>query len=165
MGNKTTWALRVVLVLVFAGSLFVQAVMVPLIYLDAAEPDQPVEPLGIAVVAVLVAGVLCCQVVMVCVWRLVTLVRRGTVFSTAAFRFVDVIIASIACVSLLLFTLGALAAPGEDVAPGVVLLIGGFGLAVAGIALVVAVLRALLAQAVATYREAADLRAELDEVI
>jgi hypothetical protein len=51
------------------------------------------------------------------------------------------------------------------VAPGVVLLIGGFAVCVAGVALIVRVLRLLLAQAVARDVEAQHLRAELDEVI
>jgi Na+-transporting methylmalonyl-CoA/oxaloacetate decarboxylase gamma subunit len=51
------------------------------------------------------------------------------------------------------------------VAPGVVLLIGGLAVLVAGVGLVVVVLRMLLAQAVARDTEAHHLRAELDEVI
>jgi hypothetical protein len=51
------------------------------------------------------------------------------------------------------------------VAPGIVLLIGGVGLAVLGVALIVLVLRMLLAQAVARDVEAARMRAELAEVI
>jgi hypothetical protein len=46
-----------------------------------------------------------------------------------------------------------------------VLLIGGAGVLVAGIALIVLVLRMLLAQAVARDAEAHHLQAELDEVI
>jgi hypothetical protein len=46
-----------------------------------------------------------------------------------------------------------------------VLLIGGAAALVAGIALMVLVLRMLLAQAVARDAEAHDLQAELDEVI
>jgi hypothetical protein len=105
------------------------------------------------------------QVTAVCVWKLLTMVRRGTVFSDAAFRFVDVICGVIVVASLLAFALGVVLAPGEDVAPGVVLLIGGFGVCVAGVALIVRVLRLLLAQAVARDVEAQHLRAELDEVI
>jgi Protein of unknown function (DUF2975) len=58
-----------------------------------------------------------------------------------------------------------LLAPGEAVAPGIVLLIGGLGVMVAGGALIVLVLRMLLAQAVARDAEAVHLQAELDEVI
>ena len=102
---------------------------------------------------------------MVCIWRLLTMVRRGTVFSHAAFRCVDVVIGAIAVASLLLFGLGVLLAPGEAVAPGMVLLIGGAGGVVAGIALVVVVMRQLLAQAVARDLEAHHLQAELDAVV
>jgi Protein of unknown function (DUF2975) len=40
-------------------------------------------------------------VVAVCVWRLLTRVRRGTVFSDAAFRYVDVIFVAVGTASLL----------------------------------------------------------------
>ena len=160
MGNPTVLALRIVIAMVLAGSLFVQVVMVPLLWMDLDEAPAGVRT---PVVAIVVLGIVCAQVVAVCVWKLVTLVRRGTVFSDAAFRFVDVI--TVAVASLLAFALGVVLAPGEDVAPGVVLLIGGFGVCVAGVALIVRVLRLLLAQAVARDAEAHHLRAELDEVI
>jgi hypothetical protein len=93
------------------------------------------------------------------------MVRRGTVFSGAAFRFVDIIIGAIAAASLLLYLLGVVLAPGGTVAPGIVLLVGGAATVVAGIALVVVVMRSLLSQAVARDLEASHLRAELDEVV
>ena len=49
--------------------------------------------------------------------------------------------------------------------PGVTLIMGGIGVAILGVALIVLVLRMLLAQAVARDVEAAQLRADLDEVI
>jgi len=162
MGTVTVQALRVVLALGLAGSLVVQVVMVPLLGADLTDAPPGVRPLLLGYV---VLGVVTVQVTMVCVWRLVTMVRRGTVFSAAAFRYVDVVVAAVATAALLTFALGAALAPGEDVAPGVVLLLGGLGLLVAGVALVVLVLRALLAQAVARDVEATHLRAELDEVI
>jgi hypothetical protein len=115
------------------------------------------------VIAVL--GVVTVQVVLVCVWRLVTMVRRGTVFSHAAFRYVDVVTGAFVAAALLVFALGVVLAPGEAVAPGVVLLLGGVGLAVLGVALIVLVLRMLLAQAVARDVEATRMQAELAEVI
>jgi hypothetical protein len=111
------------------------------------------------------------QITAVCVWRLVSMVRRGTVFSHAAFRYVDVVFGAVAAASLLTFGLAvALASvnrsiPGDAVAPGIVLLICGAAVIVAGIALIVLVLRMLLAQAVARDTEAQHLQAELDEVI
>jgi hypothetical protein len=49
--------------------------------------------------------------------------------------------------------------------PGVTVIMAGIGVAILGVALLVLVLRTLLAQAVARDVEAARLRAELDEVI
>jgi hypothetical protein len=165
MGNLTIVALRIVLVSAFAGSLFVQAVMLPLVFRDMDGADREVLDLRMPLVTILVLGIVTTQVVMACLWRLVTMVRRGTVFSDAAFRYVDIIIGAVAAASLLMFTLGVLLAPGESVAPGIVLLIGGAATVIAGIALVVVVMRSLLAQAVARDVEANHLRAELDEVI
>ncbi|GAA3271081.1 DUF2975 domain-containing protein [Paenarthrobacter aurescens] len=163
MGKLSILALRVVIALVLAGSLFVQLRMVPLLSIDLSEAGAPDGP-RIALLAIVVLGILCVQVVAVCVWRLLTMVRRGTVFSHRAFRFVDIIFGAIAFAAVLMFGIAVILAPGET-APGVVLLICGAALMIGGVALVVLVMRTLLAQAVARDVEAAGLRAELDEVI
>jgi len=163
MGKLTILALRIVIAMVLAGSLFVQLWMVPLLSTDLVEAGAPDGP-RIALLVIVVLGILCAQVVAVCVWRLLTMVRRGTVFSHGAFRFVDVIFGAIAAAAVLMFGIAVILAPG-DIAPGVVLLICGAALMIGGVALVVLVMRTLLAQAVARDVEAAGLRAELDEVI
>lgn len=163
MGKLTILALRIVIAMVLAGSLFVQVRMVPLLSNDLVEAGAPDGP-RIALLVIVVLGILCVQVVTVCVWRLLTMVRRGTVFSHGAFRFVDVIFGAIAAAAVLMFGIAVILAPG-DIAPGVVMLICGAALMIGGVALLVLVLRTLLAQAVARDVEAAGLRAELDEVI
>ena len=166
MGKLTVLALRIVLAMVLAGSLFVQAVMVPLLATDLKEDFNPdVADVRAPIIVITVLGFVIIQVTAVCVWRLLTMVRRGTMFSHAAFRYVDVIIGAAAAASLLTLALGVTLAPGEAVAPGIVLLIGGAAVGVAGIALVVLVMRMLLAQAVARDAEAHHLQTELDEVI
>jgi len=165
MGTWTVLALRIVLAMLLAGSLFVQVVMAPLLAIDLNELDPDYAYLRTPLVVIPVLGIVTIQVTLVCVWRLLTMVRRGTVFSHAAFRYVDVVIAAIATASLLTFALGVVLAPGEAVPPGMVLLIGGAAVLVAGTALIVLVLRLLLAQAVARDAEAQHLQAELDEVI
>ena len=114
---------------------------------------------------VLFLGVLTVQVALVCIWQLLTMVRRDTVFGATAFRYVDVIIGAAVAATLLAMVLSFVLAPGEAVAPGVVLLIVIGGMGTAGIALLVLVLRVLLAKAVALDTTATTLRAELDEVI
>ncbi|MEU2184691.1 DUF2975 domain-containing protein [Streptomyces thermolilacinus] len=158
MGNLPVLGLRAVLVMLLAGSLFVQAVMVPLLAADLEEVGGDLAHLRVPVLVILLLGIVTAQVVLVCVWRLVTMVRRGTVFSHDAFRYVHIVIGAMVAAALLVFALGTLLAPGEAVAPGVVLLVGGVGVAILGVALVVLVLRMLLAQAT-------GMRAELEEVI
>ncbi|MEV0301518.1 DUF2975 domain-containing protein [Streptomyces prasinus] len=165
MGKLTVLALRAVLVVLLAGSVFVQAVMVPLLAMDFDDADAALASVRTPVIVIVVLGVVTAQVVLVCVWRLVAMVRRGTVFSLGAFRYVHVVIGAFVAAAFLVFALAVVLAPGEAVAPGVVLLLGGVVVAILGVALVVLVLRMLLAQAVARDIEAARMRAELAEVI
>ncbi|HEU0088567.1 MAG TPA: DUF2975 domain-containing protein [Pseudonocardiaceae bacterium] len=163
MGKLTVRALRVVLVVVLAGTVFVQALMVWTL-VSGSDPEDgslPLTPLRV----ITILGIGTVQVIGVCVWRLATMVRRGTVFSHAAFRYVDVVIGAIVAAALVWFAVTALNAPGQRDDPGVTLIMGGVGVAILGVALIVLVLRMLLAQAVARDGEAAQMRAELDEVI
>ncbi len=165
MGKLTVLALRIVLALVLVGSLYVQVVMMPLLASDLEEFGPDSAGRHAALVAIPVLGIVTVQVTLVCVWRLLTMVRKGTVFSHGAFRYIDIIFGAVMAASALMFGLAVVLAPGEAVAPGIVLLVCGASLMIAGAALIVLVLRALLAQAVARDAEAHHLRSELDEVI
>ncbi|MDX3667360.1 DUF2975 domain-containing protein [Streptomyces europaeiscabiei] len=165
MGKLAMLALRAVIVGLFAGSVFVQAVMVPLLATDLEGLDADVAQVRTPTLVIVVLGVVTVQIVLVCVWRLVTMVRRDTVFSHAAFRYVHGVIGAMVAASALVFALGVVLAPGEAVPPGIVLLLGGVALAVLGMALIVLVLRMLFAQAVTRDIEATRMRAELAEVI
>ncbi|MEU7280981.1 DUF2975 domain-containing protein [Streptomyces sp. NPDC045431] len=158
MGKLTVLALRAVLVVLLAGSVFVEAVMVPLLAIDLRQLNPEYAYLRAPLLAIMFLGAVTFQVVLVCVWRLVTMVRRGTVFSHAAFRYVDVVTGAFVAAALLVFALAVVLAPGEAVAPGIVLLVCGVSLAALGVALIVLVLRMLLAQAT-------RMQAELAEVI
>ncbi|MEV4561714.1 DUF2975 domain-containing protein [Kitasatospora sp. NPDC049285] len=163
MGKLAVRALRAVLAVVLTGSVLVQVLMVWTL-VSGSDPEDGSVPLT-AFRVITVLGIGAAQTALVCVWRLVTMVRRGTVFSHASFRYVDVIIGAIVAVALLWFAVAAVNAPGQRDDPGVTLIMGGIGLAIPGVALIVLVLRMLLAQAVARDVEAAQMQAELDEVI
>jgi hypothetical protein len=141
MDRATILALRIVIALALAGSVVVQAMIVPAIWLDLVG-----APLGIriTVVTIVFLGVFTIQVFAVCVWMLLAKVRRGSVFSESSFVYVHVI---------------------GEAAPGIVGLVGGAGLVLGGMALLVVVMKALLRQAIEREREAKALRAELDEVV
>lgn len=156
MGKLTVQALRAVLMVVLVGTVLVQALML-WVLVSGSDPEDGSMPLTALRVIVLL-GMVAAQVALVCVWRLVAMVRKGTVFSHAAFRYVDGVIGAIVAAALLWFAVTAVNAPGQREDPGVTVIMAGVGVAILGVALVVLVLRMLLAQA-------AGMRAELDEVI
>ncbi|MFD9244031.1 DUF2975 domain-containing protein [Streptomyces sp. NPDC059556] len=163
MGKLAVRALRAVLAVVLAGTVLVQVLMV-WVLVSGSDPEDgslPLTPLRVIVAL----GMVVAQVALVCVWRLVAMVRRGTVFSLAAFRYVDGVIGAIVAAALLWFAVTAINAPGQRDDPGVTVIMGGIGVAILGVALIVLVLRMLLVQAVDRDVEAARMRAELDEVI
>ena len=168
MGRQAILALRIVLALALLGSLFVQCVMTPVVWRDnGGEPTW--ARVLITVIAVL--GIATLQVTAVCIWQLLSMVSSGTVFSHAAFRYVDVVIGAITTAAVLVAAIAVIAAvrnrtvEGDEIAPGVVGLILGLSLVIAGVALIVVVLRALLAQATALDLRTRSLQAELDQVI
>ncbi|MGV9892605.1 DUF2975 domain-containing protein [Streptomyces sp. NPDC003395] len=161
MGKLAVRALRAVLAVVLAGTVLVQVLMV---WALATDPEDGSLPLA-AFRVITMLGMGTAQVAVVCVWRLVAMVRRGTVFSDAAFRYVDGVIGAITAAALLWFTVTAVNAPGQREDPGVTVIMGGIGVAILGVALIVLVLRMLLAQAVARDAEASRMQAELDGVI
>jgi hypothetical protein len=100
---------------------------------------------------------LCVQVVIVCVWRLLTLVGRDRIFSEGSLGWVDAIVAAIAAGWLLLFAFFVyVGARADD--PGNLLLLMVLLLAGAVLGLLMVVMRALL-------RQAASLRTDMDAVI
>jgi Protein of unknown function (DUF2975) len=163
MGKLTVRALRAVLTVVLTGTVLIQVLMVWTL-ISGDDPEDGSLPLT-SLRLITILGLVAVQVALVCVWRLVTMVRRGTVFSHAAFRYVDIVIGAIVAAALVWFTVTAINAPDQRDDPGVTLIMGGIGVAILGVALIVLVLRMLLAQAVARDVEATQLKAELNEVI
>lgn len=163
MGKLTVHALRAVLAAVLTGTVLIQVLMVWTL-IGGSDPEDGSLPLT-SLRLITILGMVTVQVALVCVWRLVTMVRRGTVFSHAAFRYVDIVIGAIVAAALVWFTVTAINAPDQHDDPGVTLIMGGIGVAILGVALIVLVLRTLLAQAVARDVEATQLKAELNEVI
>jgi len=163
MGKLTVCALRTVLAVVITGTVLIQMLMVWTL-ISGNDPEDGSLPLT-SLRLITILGMVTVQVALVCVWRLVSMVRRGTVFSHAAFRYVDIVIGAIVVAAVVWFTVTAINAPGQRDDPGVTLIMGGIGVAILGVALIVVVLRMLLVQAIARDDEAMQLKAELSEVI
>lgn len=168
MKNWVGQLLRGIIAIALAGSLVAQAAMVLLLF---SETDDVPRAARLAIALIGLLGVGCLQLIAVCVWKLLTMVRRGTVFSDASFRYVDCIIAAIAAGGVLIFAIGVVAryanhsAPADVVAPGMVGFVCGMSLVAFGVAMVVYVMRTLLTQAVSLDSQTKRLQSELDEVI
>ena len=161
MGRATILVLRALIAIALLGSVAVQALVAPMLWLDLGAEELWGR---IAIVGLIVLGVGTMQVFGICVWMLLTRVRRGSIFSASSFRLVDVVIGAILAAAVLTFAFAALLAPG-DAAPGIVALIGGAGLVLCGMALLVVVMKALLRQAIDRDVEARSLRSELDNEV
>lgn len=168
MNVLATGLLRVVLVFMFLGVLLAQLWVLPDISRSLAHQYPEAAHLRSPTLVTAILALVAAQLVLVCVWRLLTLVRRDTVFSTEAFQWVDVIIgaaggAGVLALGLLLWLTWQTTQTGLQ--PGIALVLLGSAVLAAGIALLVGILRSLLAKAVGLKGEATTLRAELDEVV
>ena len=149
--------LRVLLGALFLFLVAFQTLSLPGMFWHWAREDPDFEPLKWPMLLTSVAVVLCVQVVIVCTWRLLTMVKDDRIFSDESFRWVDVIVgaivvAEVAMASLLVY----LYFTWDDPGMGVLLMLGMLGGAVVGLLLVV--MRALL-------RQATNLRTDMEAVI
>ena len=149
--------LRILLALAFAALVLAQVAFLPALSGAMAQDSPELAYLRWPTLVVAVLGLGCVQVVIVCTWKLLTLVEDDRIFSAASMVWVDAIVGAIAAAWLLLlgtfvWSLVSVGLPG----PPLVLLL----LLVAGavVGLLVVVMRALLQQAT-------TLRADLETVI
>lgn len=156
--------LKVLLVLFFAGLVVAELLSVPGEFMQMAREIRP-EFMHIPwlMLAFSILVLVAVQVILVCIWRLLDMVRTDLIFSRQAFVWVDVIVWTIAAVwTLMLGVFGYLVAfiyfTPEIRDPGIPIVLFGIGLATSVVLLLMIVMRALLGQAAA-------LRADLEEVI
>jgi hypothetical protein len=157
--SRVVLPLRILLVLVFLGLLVVQILSFPGEFIHSPADDPWRWPMLIF----WELEAICVQVVIVCVWHLLTLIRRDRIFTAASLRWVDVIVWTVAVAWLLLAAMAGslmvymLSVPEvRDPGPGVVLT--GVTMISAVFVLIVVVMRELL-------RRATTLQADLEGVI
>lgn len=161
--DRVVVPLRVLLVLVFVGLLVAQVLSLPGTFsnMAAESPELGALPWFLLVFAIL--EVICVQVVVVCTWRLLTLVRADRIFSEEAFGWVDGIVWAINAAWVLLAGVSAYIVlriyfTPELRDPGFPILLIGLVLIGGVVALTVVVMRALL-------RQAAELQTDLEGVL
>jgi hypothetical protein len=154
--------LRILLAIILAALLAAQVWAVPAVLPDIAEPSLEQSAVRWVMLAAAVAALACIQVVVVCTWKLLTLVTDDRIFSAGAMPWVNAIVWAIAVgwTSLLAtfvcsyyFIIDEVS--DDAVLPALLLLLL---LAGAVLGLLMVVMRALL-------RQATNLRADMESVI
>ena len=158
MTYRAVVVLRILLVLLFVGLLVGQTLSIPGQLAFMARESAAFAPLRWPLLIVAVLGMLCGQIVIVCTWRLLSMVMADRIFSEDAFVWVNAILATLtsAWVLLLATTVFLSLVLFDD--PGTPMLMFGMVLAGGTVVLLMYVMRALL-------RQATTLRTEMDGVI
>jgi hypothetical protein len=154
--------LRVLLVVVFSALVLAQVSGVPAVLPDLADPTLEREVMRAAMLVVAVLALGCVQVVLVCTWKLLTLVTDDRIFSDGAMPWVNGIVRAVVAGWVMLLATFVCSyyfivdeVSDDPVLPALLLLSLLVG---AVIGLLVVVLRALLRQATA-------LRTDMEAVI
>ena len=160
---KVVGLLRVLLVLLFAATVMGQTLSVPGQFADIGQGSPDLAYLRWPLTAFGVLELLCVQVVIVCTWKLLTMVKADRIFSRDAFVWVDAIVWAITAAWLLLVAVSAVVVgiiyvTPELRDPGVPILLFGMVLVGGVVVMLMVVMRALL-------RQAAALRTDMDAVI
>jgi amino acid transporter len=161
--NAHLLVLRVFLATLFAFLLLMQVMSMPGEFIhDVRESPQAAHLLW-PMLAVVEIGLLCAQVVIVCTWKLLTLVRKDSIFSDASFVWVNGIVRAfiagwLVLLSFAVYLTAVIYFTPELRDPGTPILLFGMVLFGAVLVLLMLVMRALLRQATA-------LRADMEAVI
>ena len=149
--------LRALLVAVFVALVVTQVAVLPAAFARMADESPDLAPLRWPLLVLAAVGLLCVEVVVVCTWRLLTMVRDDRIFSDRALVWVNGIVAAAAGAWVLVLAAFVLLVAAEGLA-GLAALLLGVLLVGAAVGLLMVVLRALL-------RQATELRTDLDGVI
>jgi hypothetical protein len=155
--HRAVALLRVFLVLLFGVLVVFQTLSLPGQFRHMAQVSPDDAYLRWPATAVAVFWVLCVQVVIVCTWKLLTLVEKDRIFSEAALKWVDGIVWAIFAAGAVLFGVDIFVAVNAD-DPGMPMLLLLLSAGVAVLWLLMLVMRALL-------RKATTLRTDMEGVI
>ncbi|MGB3732356.1 DUF2975 domain-containing protein [Microbacterium sp.] len=158
MQPVATVLLRAMIAILLALLLVAQVFMIPGVAADTAARNPALAYLEVPGIIGGVLFLVLIEVVLVCVFVLLSLVRADRIFSTHAFRYVDIIIAMMLASAVLLIASFIVLLITGAVNPSI-LILGVLGVVVSlSLALLVGVMRGLL-------RKALQLEQDLSEVV
>ncbi len=155
--SRAVALLRVFLVVLFGVLIVFQTMSLPGQFAHMARENPNDAPLRWPATIIAVFLVLCVQVVIVATWKLLTMVKRDSIFTKAAMAWVDVIVWAIAAAwAVLVGVLLWVGINADD--PGLPMLLFLITTGVSVLGLLMVVMRALL-------RQATTLRTDMESVI
>ncbi|MGQ7311823.1 DUF2975 domain-containing protein [Microbacterium arabinogalactanolyticum] len=158
MQPVATLLLRAMIAVLIALLVFVQVVMIPGVADETARRNPGLAYLEVPGIIGAVLFLALVQIVLVCVFALLSLVRADRIFSPHSFRWVDIIIGTMLAAAALLVASFIVLAKDGAVNPSI-LVLAMFGVVVSlSLALLVSVMRGLL-------RKALQLEQDLSEVV
>ncbi|MBG6239734.1 hypothetical protein IWX78_002724 [Mycetocola sp. CAN_C7] len=158
MDRTAIVALKALIVVLIALLLVCQLFVVPGLASQMVQRSPEVGYLETPGIIITVGFLLCVQVALVCVWRLLSLVRASSIFSVDAFTWVDIILGAVAVATLLIagsfitLAVAGVASPSVTILCALGIVLG------SGFALLIVVMRGLL-------RKASQLEQDLAEVV
>ena len=150
--------LKTLILALIALLLVCQVFVVPAVAQQMVDRSPQLGYLQLPGIIVTVGFLLCVQVALVCVWRLLSLVRASIIFSETAFTYVNIVLGLVALATLLIvgsfitLALAGVASPSVTILCWLGIVVG------SGLALLVVVMRGLL-------RQASQLERDLAEVV
>ena len=157
LAHRAVLPLRALLALTFLLLVVFQTLSFPgqFAYMAREHPED--AHLRWPLTAFMAALILCMQVVIACTWKLLTMVEQDRIFTEAAFRWVDGILAAIGAAWLLVFGAWVFVGVNAD-DPGMPMVLTFVLLGGGTLGMLMVVMRALL-------RQATTLRTDMEAVI
>jgi len=157
MRRATIISLKALIAVLLALLLICQVWFVPVYAARVAGMNPEAEFLMIPGDIIAVVFVACMQVVLICVWRLLSMVRESSIFSEGAFAWVDVILGAVVLATVLI--LGSLIGLMVlNMVPPAAFILGILGTVIgSGLALLVVVMRGLLHSAFRLEQDLAEV--------
>lgn len=138
--------LKTLIFVLIALLLACQVFVIPAVAQQMVEKSPPLGYLQVPRIVVTVGFLLCLQIALVCVWRLLSLVRASVLFRENAFTYVN-ILGLVALATLLILGSFITLAVAGGASPSVIML-SSLGIVVgSGLALMIVVMRGLLRKA------------------
>lgn len=155
--DRVVAPLRVLLVLAFAAALVAQVMSVPGTFAYMARESPDMAYLRWPLTLIWEFWLVCIQIVIVCTWKLLTMVKYDRIFSEDSLVWVDAIVWSIAAAWVVLVGVFLYVGFHAD-DPGLPLLLAFAVVGGAVLGLLIVVMRSLL-------RQATQLRTDMDAVV